>query len=149
MRYFGREGIERILRSHIAMAQEFAAWVDADPRFERVAPVPFSVVCFRYKGSDEQNKEIMDAVNAGGKVFLSNTVLNGKFVLRIAIGNLGTSMDDVKTAWQSALRAGPQSYNRVSFRAAGTSILLPRTIGAARRDNMKIEKSRRLLFPFR
>jgi aromatic-L-amino-acid decarboxylase len=100
MRYFGREGIERVLRSHIAMAQEFAAWVDADARFERVAPAPFSVVCFRYKGSDEQNKQIMDAVNASGKVFLSNTVLNGKFVLRIAIGNLGTSMDDVKTAWQ-------------------------------------------------
>jgi aromatic-L-amino-acid decarboxylase len=62
--------------------------------------VPFSVVCFRYKGSDEQNKQIMDEVNATGKVFLSNTVLNGKFVLRIAIGNLGSSMDDVKTAWK-------------------------------------------------
>jgi aromatic-L-amino-acid decarboxylase len=82
------------------MAQEFAGWVDADRRFERVAPAPFSVVCFRYKGSDEQNQQIMDAVNASGKVFLSSTVLNGKLVLRIAIGNLGTSMDDVKTAWQ-------------------------------------------------
>jgi aromatic-L-amino-acid decarboxylase len=100
MRYFGREGIERVLRSHIAMAREFAAWVDADRRFERVAPALFSVVCFRYQGSDEQNQQIMDAVNASGKVFLSSTVLNGKLVLRIAIGNLGTSMDDVKTAWQ-------------------------------------------------
>jgi len=100
MRYFGRQGVERILRSHIAMAQQFAAWVDADGRFERVAPVPFSVICFRYRGSDEQNKRLMEAVNASGKVFLSNTALNGRFVLRVAIGNLGTSAEDVRLAWE-------------------------------------------------
>ena len=65
-----------------------------------MAPAPFSVVCFRYQGSDEQNQQIMDAVNASGKVFLSNTVLNGKLVLRIAIGNLGSSMEDVRIAWK-------------------------------------------------
>jgi aromatic-L-amino-acid decarboxylase len=82
------------------MAQQFAAWVDADERFERIAPVPFSVVCFRYRGTDEQNKRLMDAVNASGKVFLSNTALNGKIVLRIAIGNLGTGAEDVKLLWE-------------------------------------------------
>lgn len=99
MRYFGREGVEQILRAHIAMGKDFAAWVDADSRFERVAPAPFSVVCFRYKGTDEQNQKIMEGVNATGKVFLSNTVLNGKFVLRVAIGNLGTTIEDVKMIW--------------------------------------------------
>ncbi|MGA2991642.1 MAG: aminotransferase class I/II-fold pyridoxal phosphate-dependent enzyme [Candidatus Korobacteraceae bacterium] len=105
MRYFGRQGVERILRSHIAMAQQFAAWVDADARFERVAPVPFSVVCFRYRGTDEQNRRLMEAVNASGKVFLSNTALNGKFVLRVAIGNLGTSSEDVKLVWELLCKA--------------------------------------------
>ncbi len=100
MRYFGRQGVERILRAHIAMAQQFAAWVDADSRFERVAPAPFSVVCFRYRGTDEQNQRLMEMVNASGKVFLSHTALNGRLVLRVAIGNLGTDAEDVKLLWE-------------------------------------------------
>jgi len=100
MRYFGREGICTLIRSQVAMAKKLAGWVDADPRFERMAPVPLSVVCFRYKGTDEQNQAILDAVNASGKVFLSHTVLNGKLALRVAIGNLGTAREDVEQAWE-------------------------------------------------
>jgi aromatic-L-amino-acid decarboxylase len=100
MRYFGREGICTLIRSQVAMARKFAGWVDADARFERVAPVPLSVVCFRYKGTDEQNRAILESVNASGRVFLSSTELNGKFVMRVAIGNLGTSREDVEAAWE-------------------------------------------------
>lgn len=100
MRYFGREGIESLLRNHIEWAQEFAVMVDASPRFERVAPAPFSVVCFRLKGSDEQNRKLLERVNATGEVFLSHTALNGQYVLRIAIGNLGTTREDVQRTWQ-------------------------------------------------
>lgn len=99
LRYFGREGISAALRSHIAWAQEFAAWVDADPRFERVAPAPLSVVCFRSKGSDDHNRRLLEKINASGKFFLSHTVLDGRFVLRLAIGNLATTRDDVVAAW--------------------------------------------------
>ncbi len=100
MRYFGREGISRVLRAHIAWAQEFAQWVDADPRFERVAPAPLSVVCFRLRGSDDDNRRLLEAVNASGKFFLSHTALNGRMVLRVAIGNLGTARDDVREVWE-------------------------------------------------
>ncbi len=100
LRYFGRERIQRMLRAHIAWAQRFAALVDGDARFERVAPAPFSVVCFRYKGSDEANRAILERVNASGKVFLSRTELGGRFILRLAIGNLGTTWQDVQTAWE-------------------------------------------------
>lgn len=100
MRYFGKEGIQQLLRNHIEWAQEFAALVDASPRFDREAPAPFSVVCFRLKGSDEQNKALLERVNATGEVFLSHTALNGQYVLRIAIGNLGTTREDVQRAWQ-------------------------------------------------
>jgi aromatic-L-amino-acid decarboxylase len=100
LRYFGREGIERLLRAHIAWGQEFAKWVDDDPRFERVAPTPFSVVCFRLKGSDEQNRALLDKVNASGKLFISQTELHGQYVLRIAIGNLATTHEDVQAAWE-------------------------------------------------
>jgi aromatic-L-amino-acid decarboxylase len=99
MRYFGRERIEAMLRDHIRWAQQFAALVDSHPKFERVAPVPFSVVCFRYKGSDQENQAIQERVNQSGRVFISGTVLNGKFVLRLAIGNLATTWQDVQEAW--------------------------------------------------
>ncbi len=107
MRYFGREGICTMIRSQVAMAKKFAGWLEADPRFERVAPVPLSVVCFRYKGTDQQNQAILDCVNASGKVFLSSTVLNGRLVLRLAIGNLATAREDVELAWELIRQAAP------------------------------------------
>jgi aromatic-L-amino-acid/L-tryptophan decarboxylase len=100
MRYFGRERIEAMLRSHIQWAKDFAALVDAHPKFERAAPVPLSVVCFRYKGSDDENKAMMERVNASGRVFIASTVLNGKLTLRLAIGNLETGWSDVQEAWE-------------------------------------------------
>lgn len=104
LRYFGREGIARILRRHIDWAREFASAIDADDRFERAAPTPFSVVCFRYKGSDEANRRLLEKVNATGRAFLSHTVLNGRFTLRLAVGNLATTREDVEEAW-TLLRA--------------------------------------------
>ncbi|HLW52044.1 MAG TPA: pyridoxal-dependent decarboxylase [Candidatus Angelobacter sp.] len=100
MRYFGRERIEAMLRSHIAWAQKLASLVDSHLRLERVAPVPFSVVCFRYRGSDAENQAIQEKVNASGRVFISGTVLNGKFTLRLAIGNLATTWQDIEEAWE-------------------------------------------------
>ncbi len=105
LRYFGRQGVTRILRHHMALAQQFARWVDADPRFERVAPVPFSVVCFRVKpkdgkASDDLNRAVLEKVNADGRIFLSHTSLNGQIVLRVAIGNLRTSEEDLRVAWE-------------------------------------------------
>jgi aromatic-L-amino-acid decarboxylase len=109
LRYFGREGIERLLRAHIAWGQEFASWVDADPRFERVAPAPFSVVCFRYKGTDEENHTLLEKLNASGQVFLSHTELHGQYVLRIAIGNLATTHEDVEAVWHLIQQTAPKA----------------------------------------
>jgi len=115
LRYFGRERIEAMLRQQIEWAQKLAKLIAADPRFEVVAPVPFSVVCFRFRGRgdqrddaqriDEQNKNIMDRVNESGRVFISSTVLNGKHVIRLAIGNLATTWDDVQEAWDLVKKA--------------------------------------------
>jgi aromatic-L-amino-acid decarboxylase len=105
LRYFGREGLRAILRSHIALAKEFESWVRTDSRFEISAPTLFSVVCFRLNGSDDENRALLDRINAGGKVFLSHTNLHGKIVLRIAIGNLGTRRDDVRLAWEVIQKA--------------------------------------------
>ena len=108
MRYFGREKLAEIIRSQIAWAQELAAAVDADPLFERAAPAPLSVVCFRYKGTDDENRRLLETVNASGEFFLSHTVLDGKYTLHLAIGNMGTTSDHVMRAWDMVRRAAPQ-----------------------------------------
>jgi aromatic-L-amino-acid decarboxylase len=100
LRYYGRQGIVRILREHIRYAQDLAKIIQQDPGFEIAAPHPLSVVCFRYRGSDDENRRLMDRVNATGQVFLSHTVLNGRFVIRLAIGNIRTTWDDVSAVWQ-------------------------------------------------
>lgn len=100
LRYFGREGLVAMLREHVRLAQEFAAWVSSDPDFEIAAPHPLSVICFRSKAGGEANRELMDAVNATGEAFLSHTVLNGRFTLRLAVGNIQTGVEDVRAAWE-------------------------------------------------
>jgi len=112
LRYYGAEGLREHLRRHIALAQEFASWVEAEADWEIAAPHPFSVVCFRYapSGLDEAtveklNARILDQVNASGEVFLSQTKVRGRYTLRLAIGNIATTRDDVALAWQSLREA--------------------------------------------
>ena len=109
LRWFGLEGLRRRIERHIELAETFARWVDAEPGWERLAPVPFSTVCFRYSPKrlaadepaiDELNAALMDAVNRTGEVFLSHTRLAGRFVIRVAIGNLRTEPHHVERAWE-------------------------------------------------
>jgi aromatic-L-amino-acid/L-tryptophan decarboxylase len=104
LRCFGRSGLQETIREAIRLAALFEAWVGAEPGWEVVAPRPFSLVCFRYDGSDEQNEEIMRRINASGEVFLSPTRLEGRFVLRLAIGNARTTEADVLVAWDALRR---------------------------------------------
>jgi aromatic-L-amino-acid decarboxylase len=106
LRYFGSEGIRERIRQHVEMAREVAAWIDAEPGWERVAPVPFSTVVFRFspegvalEKQDELNRGIMDRVNSTGEVFLSHTVLDGRLCLRMALGNLKTRWDHLERCW--------------------------------------------------
>jgi aromatic-L-amino-acid/L-tryptophan decarboxylase len=99
IRCYGRFGLQERIREHVRLAQLFASWVEAEPGWEVVAPVPFSVVCFRREGSDEENLAIVERANATGELFLSPTVLRDRAVLRLAVGNLRTTADDVERAW--------------------------------------------------
>jgi aromatic-L-amino-acid decarboxylase len=115
LRYFGLEGIRRRVLRHIEMAARLASWVDADPDFERLAPVPFSTVCLRYHPAvlaqreadpgvaeqiDALNVRLMDAVNRTGKAFLSHTRVNGRLAIRVAISNLRTVDSDLELVWE-------------------------------------------------
>jgi len=99
IRYFGWEGMAHRIRYHIKLARNFAAWVDEHPHLERMAPVPFSTVCFRVHPSplkeerqlNQLNERLLEAINSERKIFLSHTKLNGKYTLRMAIGNLRTT----------------------------------------------------------
>ncbi len=104
IRAFGVRGLQLRIRQQCDLARQFAEWVAADPRFEVVAPVPFSTVCFRLRGDDEaadaRNERLLSAVNAVGPVLLSPTRLRGRFVLRLAVGNLHTRREHVQMAWE-------------------------------------------------
>lgn len=104
LRCHGREGLQALIREHLRLAGLFAGWVETEPGWEVVAPAPFSLVCFRREGSDEENEAIMHRVNESGAAFLSHAKLDGRLVLRLAIGNPRTTEEDVRAAWD-ALRA--------------------------------------------
>jgi aromatic-L-amino-acid decarboxylase len=104
LRHYGAEGLRARIRASIRLATEFERWVAEDPDWELCAPRPFSVVCFRLRASDEENAELMARVNAGGEIFISHTKLDGRYVLRLAVGNEHTTEDDVRCGWD-ALRA--------------------------------------------
>jgi aromatic-L-amino-acid/L-tryptophan decarboxylase len=100
LRCFGAEGLRAIQREHIRLAKVFAGWVDEDPAWELVAPQRLSLVVFRRLGSDQENEAIVERANASGEIFLSHTKLDGRYVLRLAIGNVRTTEDDVRRAWE-------------------------------------------------
>jgi aromatic-L-amino-acid decarboxylase len=109
MRHYGREGIAGLIRAHIGYAQRLAGLIREHPDFEVSAPTPFSLICFRYLGSDDENRALLEAVNSSGKAFLSHTVLNGQFVLRLAIGNMGTQWEDVEETWNLIRQAAKKT----------------------------------------
>jgi aromatic-L-amino-acid decarboxylase len=100
LRTFGRRGLAERIREHVRIAGVFRSLVEADPRFEIVAPSPLSVVCFRLKGGDDaRNQRLLDEANATGEVYLSHTRLRGHLVLRLAVGNLRTQEPHVRRAF--------------------------------------------------
>jgi aromatic-L-amino-acid decarboxylase len=100
LRCYGREGLQAVIREHVRLAALFERWVLDEPGWEVCAPRPFSLVCFRRDGTDEENEALLERVNATGEAFLSHTRLDGRLVLRLAIGNARTTEDDVRRAWE-------------------------------------------------
>jgi aromatic-L-amino-acid/L-tryptophan decarboxylase len=104
LRCYGREGLQRLIREHVRLAELFESWVREEPGWEVSAPRHFSLVCFRRDGSNEENEALLERVNASGEAFLSHTKLGDRFVLRLAIGQERTTEDDVRRAWDALRR---------------------------------------------
>lgn len=100
IRHYGIEGLQKIVRHHIALAREFADWIIASKNFELSAPQNLNLVCFRHKRGDEFNEKLLNNINLGGEIFLSHTKLNGRFVLRLCVGQTYTEERHLKLAWE-------------------------------------------------
>ena len=105
IRHYGVEGLRFHVRRHVALAHDFAAWVEADPDYELMAPAPLNLVCFRHRGGDEVNRAILERLNASGKLYLTHTRLDDRLVLRMSIGQASTEARHVAAAWERIRRA--------------------------------------------
>ena len=100
IRHYGVEGLRYHVRRHVEMAQQFAAWVEEDERFELAAPAPLNLVCFRHRGGDEINQRLLDRLNQSGDLYLTHTRLNDQFTLRLCVGQTYTESRHVERAWK-------------------------------------------------
>jgi aromatic-L-amino-acid/L-tryptophan decarboxylase len=114
-RTFGRAGMAARIRDHLRLAKLFADWIKIDNRFELAAPVSMGVVCFRFVAGppgppssdhdaaskiDTLNSEIVEKINASGRAYLTQTKLHGRTVMRIGLGNVLTTEEHLRKAWQ-------------------------------------------------
>jgi aromatic-L-amino-acid decarboxylase len=107
IRSYGVEGLRAMIRRHVELAQDVAGWVEGDPEFELMAPVPFGLVCFRYRPDgvpdaqvDDLNRRLLARVNASRRVHLTHTQLGERYVIRMAIGQRETERQHVEEAWE-------------------------------------------------
>ncbi len=112
IRSYGVEGLRAIIRRHVALARELAGWIAADPAYEVMAPVPFGLVCFRWRPAgrsetelDALNARLLAAVNAGRERYLTHTRLAGRYAIRLVVGQRATEREHVRAAWDAVRRA--------------------------------------------
>ena len=114
IRHYGVEGLRHHVRRHVALAQEFAGRVAASRRFELAVPAPLNLVCFRHRGGDAINQRLLERLNDSGRLYLSHTVLDGRYTLRLSVGQTHTEARHVTAAWErieetaASLETGPQ-----------------------------------------
>ncbi|HEY3131732.1 MAG TPA: aminotransferase class V-fold PLP-dependent enzyme [Acidobacteriota bacterium] len=100
IRYYGIEGLRYHIRRHVEMAQDFARWIQESDRFQLAVPPPLNLICFRHVGGDEINRRLSDRLNRSGKLYLTHTTLDGKYTLRLCVGQTQTELRHVHRAWQ-------------------------------------------------
>ena len=99
IRSYGAEGLRSMVRYHVELADQLAARLEADARFELVAPHPFALVCFRCTESDEATNRLADAVNESGKVYWTASELDGRPMIRVSVGQSRTEQRHLDALW--------------------------------------------------
>jgi aromatic-L-amino-acid decarboxylase len=101
IRNYGVNGLRYHIQEHIRIAQQFAEWVRSSKDFELVAPAPLNLVCFAHRNGNDFNKKLLETINSSGKMYFTHTVIGGKYVLRMCIGQTNTNEDHVRQAWET------------------------------------------------
>ena len=105
LRWYGAAGLQSHIRSGVDWAQRFAGWVREHPDFALAAPAPLSLVCFRHRAGDEANRRILAELNDSGRFYLTHTVLDGRYTLRLSVGAVATRLHHVEAAWKAITEA--------------------------------------------
>ncbi|RIK21618.1 MAG: aspartate aminotransferase family protein [Chloroflexi bacterium] len=100
LRYYGIEGLRHHVRAHVALAQNFAEQIRQSENFELVAPPPLNLVCFRHVNGDAFNRQLLERLNASGRIYLTHTLLNDQYTLRFCVGQNNTQARHVDAAWR-------------------------------------------------
>ncbi len=100
IRHYGVEGLRHHVRRHVELAQNFARWIEEHDRFELVVPPPLNLVCFRHVGGDDVNQRLLERLNQSGELYLTHTVLDGRYTLRFCVGQTHTEARHVEAAWK-------------------------------------------------
>jgi aromatic-L-amino-acid decarboxylase len=100
LRLDGTDAIRAMIRHHVELASELAAWVEADDRFVLAAPPRLNLVCLRHRDGDAATDALIDGAKASGEALFTRTVLDGRSVLRFCIGNRSTERHHVAAAWK-------------------------------------------------
>src|SRR5437660_5522675 len=118
IRHYGVRGLQHHVREHVRLAQQLAEWVKQHAEFELAAPVPLNLVCFRHKGGDQINQDLMDRLNRSGDLYLTHTRLNDRLTLRFCVGQTNTQARHVERAWrriqEEAARVGSGTESTIS-----------------------------------
>ena len=116
IRHYGVEGLRFHVRRHVELSQQFAAWVRASTDFELLAPAPLNLVCFAHRAGDDFNRRLLEALNQSGKLYLTHTVLQGRYTLRFSVGQTWTEAVHVRQAWE-AIHETASRMTEEAFRA--------------------------------
>ena len=100
IRHYGVEGLRSHIRRHVELAQDFASWVQEDDRFDLAVRPPLNLVCFRHRGGDTLNQQLLDQLNGSGHLYLTHTRLDDRLTLRLCVGQTYTGSRHVKQAWE-------------------------------------------------
>lgn len=100
IRHYGVSGLRYHIQEHIRIAQEFANWIQSSADFELAAPAPLNLICFAHKNGNDFNRKLLETINSKGSMYFTHTVIHGKYILRMNIGQTNTQFEHVLGAWK-------------------------------------------------
>lgn len=97
--YYGINGLKTYIIEHMENTQKLKSWIEQDSRFEIVAPVPLTLICFRLNAGCRKTELLLQAINDSGKAHLTHTKLNNQYIIRFSVGQPTTTLQHLRKTW--------------------------------------------------